>query len=173
MFKGFLIELVKKFAVRHGEFTLASGRVSPYYINLKDAYTRPEVMREIILAMKEAVQGFSVDRVAGMELGAVPLAVALSMELGIPFVIIRKEKKDHGAGQRIEGEIGEGDFVLIVEDVATTGASIASAAEVIREAGGRCSKAIAVVDRLEGARENLEKINIELSSLLTIKDLGL
>jgi orotate phosphoribosyltransferase len=173
MFKGFLIQQIKKFGVKHGEFTLSSGEKSSYYIDLKGAYTRPEVMKEIVRSMTEKLRGFKVDRIAGMELGAVPLAVALSVSMNLPFVIIRKEKKDYGAGRRIEGEINEEDFVLLVEDVVTTGRSIVSATEAVRQVGGRCTKAITVVDRLEDAKENLEKINIELSSLLTIKDLGL
>ncbi|MFQ5801201.1 MAG: orotate phosphoribosyltransferase, partial [Candidatus Hydrothermarchaeales archaeon] len=136
-------------------------------------YTRPDIMKEIVFALKEKLKGQKMDRVAGMELGAVPLAVALSLSAEMPFVIVRKEKKEYGAGKRIEGRIEEGDVVVLVEDVVTTGSSLASAAESIRQEGGRCTTAIAVVDRLEGAKANLEKINIQLNSLLTIKDLGL
>jgi orotate phosphoribosyltransferase len=173
MERDFLIEQIKKFAVKRGNFTLASGKKSTYYLDLKLAYTNPDVMKEIIFEMKKRLQGSNVDRIAGMELGAVPLAVALSLETEIPFVIIRKEKKGYGAAKRIEGIINEGDNVLLVEDVATTGGSIASAVEAVRDAGGKCSMAIAILDRLEGAAENLQKINISMTSLLTIEDLGL
>ena len=173
MFKGFLAQQVKKFAVKHGDFTLASGKKSTYYIDLKQAYTRPEVMREIIFSIKENIKGMRFDRVAGMELGAVPIAVAVALTFEIPFVIVRKEKKGYGIAKRLEGEVLKDDNVLLVEDVATTGGSIAIAAEAIREAGGTCTKAIAVIDRLEGARESLQKINIELMPLLTIRDMGL
>lgn len=173
MYKGVLVQQIKKFAVRQGEFTLSSGKKSSYYIDLKQAYTRPEVMREISFAMREKIKGRKADRIAGMELGAVPIAVAFAMSMELPFVIIRKEKKGYGAAKRIEGEINEGDNVILVEDVVTTGGSIASAVEAVRQAGGRCTFAIAVVDRLEGAKEYLQKINIELSPLVTIKDMGL
>jgi orotate phosphoribosyltransferase len=173
MKRDFLIEQIKEFAVKRGDFTLASGKKSNYYLDLKLAYTNPAVMKEIVFEMREMLQGSKVDRIAGMELGAVPLAVALSLSIEIPFVIIRKEKKGYGATKRIEGEIKEGDNVLLVEDVATTGGSIASAVKAVRDAGGECRNAIAILDRLEGAKENLQKINISLIPLLTIKDLGL
>ncbi len=168
-----LAESINRFAVRRGDFTLSSGEKSTYYIDLKDAYTRPEVMREIIESMMERIRGLEIDRIGGMELGAVPIAVALSMASGIPFFIVRKEKKGHGAGKRIEGKLEKNDRILLVEDVATTGGSVASASRAVREAGGACVKALAVVDRLGGAKDNLKKINIELESLLTIRDLGL
>lgn len=173
MFKTFLVQYIKKHALKTGEFQLASGKKSSYYLDLKQAYTRPAVMKEIVYSLKNELKGQPFDRVAGMELGAVPIAVALSMEMDIPFLIVRKETKGYGAGKRLEGELHKDDRVLLVEDVVTTGGSLASAANVIRESGGVCTKAVAVVDRLEGARENLQKINISLSALLTIQDLGL
>lgn len=168
-----LNEMIKRYAVRQGEFTLSSGEVSSYYIDLKHAYTRPEVLKEIARAMKEIISELNVDRIGGMELGAVPLAVALSMATEIPFIIVRKEKKGHGAGRRIEGGIKTGDVVVLVEDVVTTGGSLVSAVEAVRTAGGKCTKALTVVDRLSGAEEALKKINIDMESLLTIEDLGL
>jgi len=168
-----LIDEIKKRAVKHGDFTLASGRKSSYYLDLKLAYTEPSVLKAIAEALRDGAQGLDVERIAGMELGAVPLAVALSLELGVPFVIIRKEKKGYGAGKRFEGEIREGERILLVEDVVTTGGSVAQAVEVIRSAGGECKQAITVIDRLEGGEENLQKINIDLTSILTIRDLEL
>ncbi len=168
-----LIEEIKSRAVKHGDFTLASGKKSTYYLDLKLAYTEPSVLRAISQGLKERARGQAVDRVAGMELGAVPLAVALSLDLDVPFVIIRKEKKGYGAGKRFEGEIKEGERILLVEDVVTTGGSVAQAVEIIRGAGGECKRAVTVIDRLEGGAENLQKINIDLTSILTIRDLEL
>jgi orotate phosphoribosyltransferase len=164
---------IKSLAIRKGEFTLSSGKKSTYYIDLKLAYTNPEIMMGIVSGMGKKLEGLKVDRIAGMELGAVPLAVALSMNTEIPFVIVRKERKGHGAIKRIEGMIIKGDNVILVEDVVTTGESLARTAEIIRGAGGKCTKAITIIDRLEGARENLQKINIALIPLLTIEDLGI
>jgi orotate phosphoribosyltransferase len=173
VFDELLKKQIQEQAIKHGEFTLASGKKSPYYLDLKFAYTRPEVMKEIVHGIKEKIQGLKIDRIAGIELGAVPIIVAVSISTVIPFVIIRKERKGYGAGKRIEGEITSGDKVLLVEDVVTTGGSLASAVKAIRAAGGNCSMAVTVVDRLQGGEENLQKINIDLISLLTIEDLGL
>ncbi len=173
MFKGILKNQIKNHALKRGEFTLASGKKSSYYLDLKLAYTKPEVMEEIVFGIKEKIKGRRFERIAGIELGAVPIAVALSMDTKIPFVIVRKEKKDYGTSKRVEGKIAKGDNVLLVEDVATTGTSLASAADAVRNAGGNCIYAVAVVDRLEGAGENLQKINIALIPLLTIRELGL
>jgi orotate phosphoribosyltransferase len=164
---------IQSLAVRKGDFTLSSGNKSTYYIDLKLAYTNPEIMKGIVSGMGKILEGLKIDRIAGMELGAVPLAVALSMNMAKPFVIVRKERKGHGATKRIEGKINKGDTVILVEDVVTTGDSLARTAEIIRGKGGKCTKAITVVDRLEGASENLQKINIDLIPLLTIEDLGI
>lgn len=168
-----LVNEIKARAVKHGDFTLASGKKSSYYLDLKLAYTEPSVLKSIAAALRESAQELDVDRVAGMELGAVPLAVALSLELDVPFVIIRKEKKGYGAAKRFEGEIKNGENILLVEDVVTTGGSVGQAVDVIRGAGGKCKQAITVIDRLEGGEENLQKINIDLTSILTIRDLEL
>jgi orotate phosphoribosyltransferase len=173
VFEEFLKKQIQNHAIKHGEFTLASGKKSPYYLDLKLAYTRPEVMKKIVQGIKEKIGGHKIDRIAGIELGAVPIIVAVSISTGIPFVIIRKERKGYGAGKRIEGEITSGDSVLLVEDVVTTGGSLTSAVKAVRSAGGNCSMAVTVVDRLQGGEENLQKINIDLISLLTIKDLEL
>ncbi|MFQ6135601.1 MAG: orotate phosphoribosyltransferase [Candidatus Hydrothermarchaeales archaeon] len=166
-----LVEILRERALERGEFTLASGKKSPYYIDVKKAYTDPKVLKMIAEGMNEAIGDEEIDRVAGVEVGAVPLAAALSLESGIPFVMIRKGVRMHGTGRRVEGELNPGEKVVIVEDVTTTGASVASAVNVIRREGGICDKVIAVVDRLEGASENLKKLNIALVSLVTMKDL--
>jgi len=173
MEKGELAELVRTHALRRGDFLLSSGRRSTYYLDLKQAYTRPEVMRGIVEEVLEVLGKVEADVLAGMELGAVPILAAASLKSGIPFAIVRKERKGHGAGRRIEGEIGGGRKVVLIEDVSTTGSTLAEVAHAVREAGGSCETAIAVVDRLEGAGERLQKINIHLIPLLTIKDLGL
>ncbi len=169
--KNKLKDLIKEKALTTGDFTLASGKKSSYYIDLKKAYTYSEVMNQIVEGMKEAVEDEKIDRIAGIELGGVPLATALSLKTGIPFIIIRKKAKGHGTGNRIEGELRGGDNVIVVEDIVTTGGSVISGIEVIREGGGKCSNVITVVDRLQGGLENLEKVNISLKSLVTVNEI--
>jgi len=159
-----LREMIKK-AVKKGEFTLASGKKSDYYINIKEVYTEPEVLKEIAVKMAEIIEGKKIDKIAGVAIGAIPIAVALSLQTGIPFVIVRKEKKNHGTSSKIEGEIKEGERVVIVEDVTTTGGSVINAIEALRSFGCVCEEALVVVDREEGAEENLKRKGVKLISL--------
>ncbi len=167
--KAWLCKRIRELGFKKGDFVLTSGKRSNYYIDVKKAYARPEVLTEIAVEMSRFIE--REERVAGMELGAVPIAVAVGLESQLPFTIIRKDARTHGTRDRIEGEIKPGEHVLLVEDVATTGGSILSARKAIVDAGGECNRAVVVVDRLEGAGEMLADHGIELISLLTVKDL--
>ncbi len=156
-------------ALRFGDFTLTSGKRSPYYVDIKKAVTRPEVLREIARGM--APHAAAADRIAGVELGAVPIAAAVAMEAGKPYVMVRKERKEHGTGKDFEGELREGDRVLFVEDVVTTGGTLAHAIERVRAAGADVSEVVAVVDREEGGRDALALIGVRLRALLTAEEL--
>jgi orotate phosphoribosyltransferase len=155
--------------VQKGEFILTSGKKSNYFVNIKRASTNPKVLREIGKAMAPYVNDC---RIAGMALGAVPLAVAVALETNQPFVMVRNEPKDHGTKELIEGDVAPGDKFVIVEDVATTGGSTLRVVSALREKGANVSKAIVVVDRLEGAKEMLVEHGIELVSLFTVQDLA-
>ncbi len=155
-------------AVQFGDFRLTSGRRSKFYVNLKLAATRPQILERIASEMAQLLPD-KAEVIAGMELGAVPLAVALSLKTGLPYVMIRKGERVHGTGSRIEGELLGN--VIVVEDVATSGGSLVDAAEVIRRAGGTVERAIVVVDREEGAEEALRAIDIELLPLVRIGSL--
>ena len=154
--------------MQFGDFRLTSGRRSKFYVNLKLAATRPQILERIASEMAQLLPD-KVEVIAGMELGAVPLAVALSLKTGLPYVMIRKGDRTHGTGSRIEGELLGN--VIVVEDVATSGGSLVDAAEVIRRAGGTVERAIVVVDREEGAEEALRAIDIELLPLVRIGSL--
>jgi orotate phosphoribosyltransferase len=155
--------------VQTGEFILASGKKSNYFVNIKRASTNPQVLREIGKAIAPYV---GEAKIAGMALGAVPLAVAVALETNRPFVMVRKEPKDHGTKDLIEGEVLPGEKFIIVEDVATTGGSTMRVVSALREKGANVSKVVVVVDRQEGAKEMLTEHGIELISLFTAKDLA-
>jgi len=108
---------------------------------------------------------------AGMELGAVPLVVALSLETGIPYVIIRKEKREHGTGKQIEGGDVKGKSVLVVEDVTTSGSSVIKSIQILRENNAEVEKVLVVVDRESGAREKLEKLEVEFIPLVSVSEI--
>lgn len=115
-------------------------------------------------------KGMKVDRIAGVVLGSIPLAVALSLRTGIPFIMVRKEKKDHGTTKLIEGAYSRGEKVLVVEDVVTSAGSALYAIEVLRGEGLAVENVFSVVDREEGGRKKLEEVGVELSSLVTATD---
>ncbi len=165
-----LADLLKECgAIKFGEFILTSGKKSDYYIDIKKASTDPTILKEISKEMKKHVEGYEL--IAGMELGAVPIAVALSMETGLPYVIVRKEKKGHGMARQIEGRKVKEKRVLVVEDVTTTGGSLVKAIDILMNEGAIVDRAIVVVDRESGAAEKLDEIGVEFISLVKIGDL--
>jgi len=155
-------------AVRYGDFTLTSGKKSKYYVDIKLASTRPDILKLVAKKMADFVDE---DKIAGMELGAVPIAAALSLETDIPYIMVRKKTKSHGTSSRLEGELKEGEHVVIVEDVTTTGGSSIETVELLREAGAKVDKVLVVVDREEGASENLAEIDVDLIPLVKASDL--
>ncbi len=160
--------LIKSGAVMFGDFILTSGKRSNYYINIKKATTDPDILKKIALGFSQYVGN---EKIAGIELGSVPLAVALSLETGNKYIIIRKESKTHGTQNLIEGDLEKGEEIIIVEDVMTTGQSIIRAAKIIRDLGGIVKKVLVVVDREEGGLENLKNENLEAISLVKVSSL--
>jgi orotate phosphoribosyltransferase len=156
-------------AVRFGEFTLASGEKSDVYVDVKRAW--PDPHRLDVLARALAARVGSTDRLAGMELGAVPLVVATALRTGHPYVVLRKAAKEHGTRQAFEGEIAPGDRVLLIEDVCTTGGSSQRSVEIIRGAGGVVDRVLVVVDRESGARERLAPLGVRVEPLATLAEL--
>lgn len=170
MSKETLTQLLKDCgALQFGRFILTSGAISEYYIDIKKASTDPKTLKEIAIAMKSYVNGYDV--LAGMELGAVPLVVALSLQTNIPYVIVRKEKRDHGTGKQIEGVSIKDKKILIVEDVTTSGGSVLRTIEIIRKNQGFVDKVICVVDRESGAKERIESLDVSFQPLLSVSDI--
>ncbi len=155
-------------AVKYGDFTLTSGKKSDYYVDIKLASTKPNILKEIATAMSPYIYG---DVIAGMELGAVPIAAAVSMETGKPFVMIRKRTKSHGTRSRIEGEFKPNDIVNVVEDVITSGSSSVETVRVLRDQGAIVNSVLVVVDRQEGGEETLADIGVEVKALLKGEEL--
>ncbi|HSU65585.1 MAG TPA: orotate phosphoribosyltransferase, partial [Tepidisphaeraceae bacterium] len=158
-------------ALLRGDFTLRSGRKSSYYLDKYLFETQPEILKALgeLFAQKIAA---NVDRIAGAELGAVALAAATAMACGKPFVIIRNQKKNYGTSKLVEGTLKPGETVTIVEDVLTTGGQVLEAAKTLQDAGAKVERIISVIDRLEGARANIESAGYVFESLFTTRDLG-
>ena len=165
-----LIQLLKDCeAIKFGRFVLTSGAVSDYYIDIKNASTKPKILKFIAEAMSLHVKDY--DILAGMELGAVPLVVALSLETGIPYVIIRKEKRGHGTAKQIEGGDVNGKKALVVEDVTTSGGSVIKTLHILHSNGCDVDKVLTVVDRESGAKDKIENLDVKFVPLLSVKDI--
>ncbi len=160
--------LVDLKVVQTGDFTLASGKRSNFFVNIKRASTDPTVLKEMARAMAPHV---GESKIAGMALGAVPIAVAVALETGRSYVMVRKEAKDHGTKDQIEGDVAAGDEFVVVEDVATTGGSTMRVVDALRQKGAIVKRAIVVVDREEGASALLSREGVELIPIFKAKDL--
>ncbi len=160
-------------------FKLASGEISPFYVDCRALMAHPEARRLVAQLAYEALTDIEFDCLGGLELGAIPIAMTISdfscaasrQRLWRTFVV-RKQPKDHGLGKLIEGSIRPGDRALIVDDVLTSGGSLLKAVAVAREAGLRVDHALVIVDRQEqDGRARVEREKVELISLLTVQDL--
>ncbi len=163
---------IAEVSLLHGDFTLRSGRKSTYYL---DKY-RFETQPDILIALGGMLAGHisaDVDRIAGPELGAVPLAAAACMASGKPAIFVRNQKKEYGSNKQIEGVFVPGELVVIVEDIMTTGGQVVEAAKTLEAAGLKVKTIVGVIDRLEGARANIEGAGYVFESLFTTKDLGI
>ncbi len=154
-------------AVTEGDFVLASGARSRYYIDVKAAITEPKILRRIGEEIAARIEG---EVIAGMAIGGIPLAVAASLASGLPYVIVRSEAKGHGKGGWVIGSVRD-KTVVLVEDVTTSGGSVLRGVRALQEEGARVDTVITVVDREEGARERLEREGLRLLALATAHEL--
>lgn len=163
--------------VLRGTFTLRSGRTSSFYLDKYLFSTRPEVLKDLAPLFARRIEAIGklhpVHRLAGAELGGIPLVTIASLETGIPSLFIRNAKKDYGTAKRLEGTLKHGENVVFVEDIATTGGQALEAAAVLKDLGANVLAIIATIDRQEGARENIEKAGFRFESLFTKHDLGI
>ncbi len=157
-------------AVRFGEFELSHGGTSDYYVDKYLFETDPDCLGLIADAFADRLSGTD-ETLAGVALGAVPLVAVTADRLARPYVIARKQAKEYGTGNRIEGRLADGEKVVVLEDIATTGQSAVDAVKALREAGAVVDRVLVVVDREEGATELLADHDIELESLLTASEL--
>jgi orotate phosphoribosyltransferase len=167
-----LIQRICDVALLRGEFTLRSGRKSNFYLDKYRFETQPDVLAELGKLFAAKIPAH-VNRLAGPELGAVALAAAASLASGKPFIIVRNSKKGYGTGKLIEGIFEKGETMVLLEDIMTTGGQVLEAAKTLQEAGVKIDRIIGVIDRLEGARENVEGAGFVFESLFTTKDLGI
>ena len=173
-----LIELIREQALQFGDFTLASGKQASYYLDCRKVTLDARGAKLIGAGMLEILESNMPDLVGGMAIGADPITASILALAGIqdkPLrgIIVRKESKAHGTGKFVEGPYQEGERLVIVEDVVTTGGSSLKAIERCEAIGLKVERVLAIVDRLEGGKEAFAERGYELTTLLTVADFGI
>jgi orotate phosphoribosyltransferase len=170
-----LAERLRDRALLHGDFVLRSGRRSSVYLDKYRFETDPELLGPLAEALADRAGEAlaAVDRLAGPELGAVPLVTALGLRTGLPFLLVRSAAKEYGTSRRLEGVCAPGERILLVEDVITTGGAAVHAVEALRAEELEVDEAICVLDREEGGAEALHTQGVRLTALFGRSDLGL
>jgi orotate phosphoribosyltransferase len=167
--------LLRTGSLRFGAFKLASGILSPYYVDLRLIPSDPEAFRRVI-GFYSAILGTTlvkrVQRLAGIPTAGIAYAAVLAFNLSKPFLYVRKEEKEHGRGRRIEGNLQPGDRVLVLDDVITTGKNIVEAVDAIRAEGGVVEDALVLLDRQQGGEANLRKTGVKLHAFATMKQIA-
>ncbi|CAJ35941.1 orotate phosphoribosyltransferase [Methanocella arvoryzae] len=166
-----LVEMLKQTgAVKFGDFTLSSGRKSTYYVDKYIFETNPVCLSVIGDRIAKLIPA-GTRRLAGIEIGSIPLAAVASVKSGMPFVVVRKATKGYGTNKLIEGVWQKGEKVFVVEDVVTTARGALGAIHTLREAGLAVDEMVCVVDREEGGRESLEQEGVKVRSLVKSSEL--
>ena len=167
--------LVKVKAIQFGTFTLASGRISSYYIDLRTIPSYPGAYKTLIDVygefLKHEFKETSYDAIAGIPTAGLTLSSPIALMLEKPMIYVRKEEKDHGRNKLVEGVTRPGWKVLVIDDVITTGGSVLSAIEPIRSEGCDVDHAAVVIDRLEGGTTALKKTNVKLHAMTDILEI--
>jgi orotate phosphoribosyltransferase len=166
-----LVQKVKKAAYLEGDFVTRAGKKTNYYIDKYLFETTPELLEPI---SEELAKLFPApdkyDRIAAPELGAVPLAAVVSIKLNKPFIIVKKETKEYGTKRPIEGKFNPGERVVVLEDVLTTGGAVLRACDILKKEDLKVIDVIGVINREEGARENIAEIGLTMQALISKTD---
>ncbi len=174
------MEFVKEFAtflhqkgiIKFGEFTLASGKKSSYYVDLRLVPSYPHQFRTMIKYLQnnivENIGLNSFDSLVSVPTGGLIIASALAIEIVKPLIYVRSKPKDHGTSKSVEGRIYEGMKVVMIDDVATTGGSVVNAIKSLKEANIAIEDAYVIINRMEGADEALKELGVKLHSITNV-----
>jgi len=163
---------IAEVALLRGEFILRSGRKSNYYLDKYRFETQPDCLLELGKMIAARVPA-DCQRLAGPELGAVPLAASAAMQCGKPCIFVRNQKKEYGSAKQLEGVYEKGDKVVLIEDIVTSGGQVVEAVKTLKDVGLEVLKVIVIIDREEGGREAITAAGIQMDALFTTTDLGI
>ena len=171
-----LQQLFRERALQFGEFTLASGKKSSYYVNSKKVLFHAEAISLLGDELYEATKDLDFQAIGGLEVGAIPMAAAALTAFhrngrALEGFFVRKQTKEYGSKERLEGQVKAGDRVVVIDDVLTTGGSMLQAIEAVEALGATVVRAVCICDRLQGAREALTKYDFR--PIFTIRDFGI
>ena len=167
----FVLELEKIGAIKFGSFTLKSGLVSPFYFDLRDMISYPEILDGVAELLAERIKDMDFDVLTGIPYTALPIASLVSTKLGKPLIYMRKEEKAYGTGNNVIGQFKKGDKCLVIDDLITTGASKIETAEGYEKEGVIVEDFVVVIDRSANGTEELAKDGYKLHSLITLDEI--
>jgi orotate phosphoribosyltransferase len=166
-----ILDLYKHKCIDFGAFKLKSGPISPYYIDIRKLVSYPKLLKQVVVAYWSLVKKLKFDRIAGVPYAALPMASVMSVKYNMPMVYTRKEKQTHGITKLVQGEYKKGETVVVIDDIATTGASKLMVIEPLEKSGLKVKDVVLLIDRENGGQEIIEKKGYQVHTVFSMTEI--